>query len=190
MANKQNQKNLREIYDLLDKLCRKFSPDKHKEVLKKVTTGIVDSQNVFFSSTHSDESIIMAKLKNQIASKSPGNLATFLNLHEELSTLSQPKFRTAILTFLLCLGDVESSATAKFSNTIESNPAGFTLPLRSQIQTSASMEQIFRNSTSRVSCRTSFAVNLYTATIYCQINQIKIISVPFPLCFSIFRMRQ
>lgn len=39
MSNKQKQ-DLRAIYDLLDKLCRKFSGDRHKEILKIVTTSI------------------------------------------------------------------------------------------------------------------------------------------------------
>lgn len=145
-----NQRNLREIYDLLDRLSRKFSSDRHKEVLKKVTTGISESQQGFISNIQFDESIILAKIKNHLANKSQTNLATFLTLHEQLTTLTEPKFRSSILTFLLCLSDIET----KLPNTLESrdsNGSTFTLPVKSQFSTSASMEQIYRTSTSRVS---------------------------------------
>lgn len=149
-SNKQNQKNLREIYDLLDKLVRKFCHDRHKEVLKKVTSGIVESQYGFFSNVQLDESIVLAKIKNHLANKSQTSLAIFLKQHEELSTLADSKFRTSMLTFLLCMTDME----VKLPNNIdtkESATSSFTLPIRS-IQNSASMEQIYRNiTTSRVS---------------------------------------
>lgn len=147
-----NQKNLREIYDLLDRLSRKFSSDRHKEVLKKVTTGISESQQGFISNIQFDESIILAKIKNHLANKSQTNLATFLTLHEQLTTLTEPKFRSSILTFLLCLSDIET----KLPNTLESrdsNGSTFTLPVKSQFSTSASMEQIYRTGTSRVSVK-------------------------------------
>lgn len=148
--NRNNQnKNLREIYELLDKLVRKFCHDRHKEVLKKVTTGIVDSQHEFFSNAQLDESIVLAKVKNHLANKSQSSLTIFLKQHEELSTLTDPKFRTSMLTFLLCMSDMET----KLPNTIDSKEApgsSFTLPVRS-IQNSASMEQIYRNITTRVS---------------------------------------
>lgn len=145
-----NQRNLREIYDLLDKLSRKFSPDRHKDILKKVTSGISESQHGFVSNVQFDESIILAKIKNHLASKSQSNHASFLNLHEQLTTLTEPKFRSSILTFLLSLSDIET----KLPNTLESresNGSTFMLPVRNQASTSASMEQIYRTSTSRVS---------------------------------------
>lgn len=147
-SNKNNQKNLREVYDLLDKLVKKFCHDRHKEVLKKVTTGIVDSQHGFFSNSQQDESIILGKVKNHLANKSQSSLTIFLKQHEELSTLADSKFRTSMLTFLLCLSDMET----KLPNTIDSKESGssFTLPVRS-IQNSASMEHIYRNITTRVS---------------------------------------
>lgn len=154
MAN-QNQKNLRirEVYDLLDKLCRKVSPNDHKEVLRKVTTTIAESQHGFFTNSHTDESILLAKIKNHFAGKSHSNLAIFLKLHEELSTLTQPKFRSSILTFLLCMSEnTEAKLPNSFENRDFKSASGFYLPVRSNsIQTSASMEQIFRNTTSRVS---------------------------------------
>lgn len=155
MSNKQNQKNLREIYDLLDKLSRQFSPDRHKEVLKKVTAGISESQHGFISNTNNqfDESIILSKIKNHLASKSQASHATFLNLHEQLTTLTEPKFRSSILYFLFCLSDIETKLpnTLESFNTINSNGSTFALPVRSQFSASASMEQIYRSSTSRVS---------------------------------------
>jgi hypothetical protein len=155
MANKQNQKGLREIYDLLDKLSRKFSPDRHKEVLKKVTTEIGESQQGLLSNIQFDESIIVNKIKNHLASKSQANLATFLSLHEQLTTLSEPKFRSSILTFLLSLSDIETKLPNTVESRCESNGSHFTLPVRSShgISTSASMEQIYRSSTSRVSLK-------------------------------------
>lgn len=152
MAHKQNQKNLREIYDLLDKLTRKFSPDRHKEVLKKVTSDISDSQQGFISSIQFDESIIVNKIKNHLAGKSQANLATFLTLHEQLTTLTEPKFRSSILTFLLTLSDIETKLPNTLESRCDSNGSSFTLPTRSQgISASASMEQIFRTGASRVS---------------------------------------
>jgi hypothetical protein len=146
--NRNNQKNLREVYELLDKLVRKFCHDGHKEVLKKVTKGIVDSQHGFFSNAQLDESIILAKIKNHLANKSQSSLTIFLKQHEELSTLTDPAFRTSMLMFLLCMSDMET----KLPNMVDSKEAGssFTLPVRS-IQNSASMEHIYRNMTTRVS---------------------------------------
>lgn len=155
MANKQSQKNLREVYDLLDKLTRKFSPDRHKDLLKKVTSELTESPNFMSTSFQFDESIIVNKIKNHLAAKSQTNLATFLSLHEQLTTLLEPKSRSSILTFLLSLSDVET----KLPNTLEcdSNGSIFTLPVRSNssqgISTSASMEHIYRTSTSRVSLK-------------------------------------
>lgn len=160
MASKQTQKNqnLREIYDLLDKLCQKCSPERHKEVLKKVTSGIVESQNLFFSNEQAfDETLIVAKIKNQISRKSnQSNIVIFLKLHEELSTFTftQPKFRTSILTFLHGVSDFEEKFPTSIETSKDFSSSGsmtFTLPVRSQIQTSASMEHIFRNASSRVS---------------------------------------
>lgn len=154
MANKQSQRNLREIYDLLDKLTRKFCPDRHKEVLKKVTSEISDSQQGFVSNFQFDESIIINKIKNHLATKSQANLATFLSLHEQLTTLTEAKFRSSILTLLLSLSDIETKLPNTLESRCESNGSTFLLPLRSShqgISTSASMEQIYRTSTSRVS---------------------------------------
>lgn len=152
MANKQNQKNLREIYDLLDKLSRKFSAERHKEVLKKVTSEISESQQGFISNIQFDESIIVNKIKNHLAAKSQENLATFLSLHEQLTTLTEPKFRSSILTFLLSLSDIETKLPNTLESRSDSNGSTFTLPVRSHgISSSASMEQIYRSHTSKVS---------------------------------------
>ena len=147
MANRQNQKNLREIYDLLDKLTRKFSPDHHKEILKKVTSEISTNQHQqgFLSSLSFDESIIVNKIKNHLATKSQAKLATFLSLHEQLTTLTEPKFRSSILTFLLSISDVEKKLPNTLESRCDSNGSNFTLPIRSYgVSSSASMEQIYR----------------------------------------------
>lgn len=144
-----SKQDLRTVYDLLDKLCRKFSSDHHKEVLKTVTARIADSHQGFLSGLSYDESIITSKIKNHLALKNETNLAVFLNLHDELSKLANPKFRASILTLLLDLSDVES----KLPNTNKtSRDSVFTLPVRNRsIEPSASMEQIYRGMNSRVS---------------------------------------
>jgi hypothetical protein len=155
MANKQSQKNLREVYDLLDKLTRKFSPDRHKDLLKKVTSELTESPNFMSTNFQFDESIIVNKIKNHLAAKSQTNLATFLSLHEQLTTLLEPKSRSSILTFLLSLSDIETKLPNTLESRCDSNGSIFTLPVRSSysqgISTSASMEHIYRTSTSRVS---------------------------------------
>lgn len=149
-SNKQKHENLRNIYDLLDKLCRKFSGDRHKEIRKLVTSKIAESQQGFLSSLQFDEAIVVSKIKNHLSNKSETNLSVFLNLHEELSTITNPKFRSSILTFLLFLSDMES----KLPNTTKHDSADsvFTLPVRNRtIEPSTSMEQIYRGiPTSRV----------------------------------------
>lgn len=151
MANKQNQKNLREVYDLLDKLTRKFSPDRHKDLLKKVTTDLTESPNFMSANFQFEESVIVNKIKNHLAAKSQANLAAFLSLHEQLTTLLESKSRSSILTFLLSLSDIETKLPNTLESRSESNGSIFTLPVRSSIATSSSMDHIYRTSTSRVS---------------------------------------
>lgn len=151
-SRKMSQKqDLRNVYDLLDKLCRKFSPDKHKEILKTVTATIADSQNRFLSGLQFDETIIVSKIKNHLAVKNESNLSTFLNLHHELSTLASPSFRSSILTLLLYLSDMES----KLPNTSQhefSRDSVFSLPVKSRaIESSGSMQEMYKNLSSRVS---------------------------------------
>lgn len=153
MSSKQKQ-DLRTIYDLLDKLCRKFSPDRHKEILRAVTTQIAaESQQGFLSSNSFEESIVVNKIKNNLAAKSETNLAIFLKLHDELSSLADPKFRSSILTLFLDLSDMEMklpNTNSRYSDNV------FTLPVRNRsIEPSASMEQIFRGIGSRVSKKAS-----------------------------------
>lgn len=149
MTSKQKHQDLRIIYDLLDKLCRKFSADRHKEVLKTVTATIADSQQGFLSNLSFDaEAIIVTKIKNHLSSKSETNLSVFLGLHEELTTLANPKFRSSILTLLLYLSDMESKVPQKNC----SSDSVFTLPVRNRsIEPSGSMEQIYRGLKTRVS---------------------------------------
>lgn len=165
--NKSNQKDLRTIYDLLDKLCRKFSGERHKEILKTVTATIADSQQGFLSNLHFDEAIIVTKIKNHLACKNETNLSVFLNLHEELSTIANPKFRSSILTLLLYLSDMES----KLPNTNKHDSADsvFTLPVRNRaVEPSPSMEQIYRGMpSSRVSEKCcSFKVSYQRSSFY------------------------
>lgn len=148
MAQKQD---LRTIYELLDKLCRNFSPDRHKDILKTVTTSIAESpQQGFLSNLSFDESIIVTKIKNHLSSKSEVSLSRFLNLHEELSTLTTPKFRSSILTLLLFLSDMERKLP---STTSSRHDSVFSLPVRNR--SSSSVEQIYRGISSKVSLTTT-----------------------------------
>jgi hypothetical protein len=155
MSNKQD---LRTIFELLDKLCRKFSPDRHKEILKTVTASIADSpQQSFISNLSFDESIIVTKIKNHLSSKSETSLSLFLNLHEELSTLATPKLRSSILTLLLYLSDMESKLPNTSINRHLSDTV-FTIPVRNRsLESSASMEQVYRGISSRVSINITLA---------------------------------
>lgn len=151
MSSVNQQQSLRSIYDLLDKLCRKFSPDHHKEILKTVTATIADLHQGFLSNLTFDESLIVTKIKNHLSSKSDANLSVFLQLHDELVTLSNPKFRSSILTLLLLLSDMNS----KLPNTNKHlSESVFTLPVRNRSsEYSSSMEQIYRGMSSRVSAK-------------------------------------
>lgn len=141
--------NLRTIYDLLDKLCLSLCPERRKEILKSVTTSITDSHQGFLSGLTYDESIIATKIKSHLSSKSETNLSVFVNLHEELSSLASPKFRSSILAFLLYLSDMDS----KLPNTNKHfGDSVFSLPVRSHsIEQSSSMDQLYKTASSRVS---------------------------------------
>lgn len=142
--------NLRTIYDLLDKLSRSFSPDHHKDILKSVTTSISDSQQGFLSGFTCDESIIATKIKSNLSTKSETNLNAFVNLHEELCTLANPRLRTSVLAFLLQLSDKDSNLP---------NPSQcygtsvFSLPVSNRLgeSSSSSVSQLFKSSNSKVS---------------------------------------
>lgn len=150
----QPKQDLRHIYELLDKLCRKFSTDQHKDILKTVTSTIADSQHGFLSNLQFDETIIVTKIKNHLAIKNETNHAVFLNLHQELSTLASPTFRSSILTLLLYLSDMESKLpnTSRHEYNRESADSVFSLPHRRRaIEPSGSMQEIYKNLGSRVS---------------------------------------
>lgn len=134
--------NYRSIYDLLDKLCRKFSPEHHKDLLKSATSVIAESKPYFLNQLQFDESIIVGKIKNHLSNKSQANLTLFLSLHEELSTLADPKFRSSILTLLMYLSDMES----KLPNAVKHD---FSLPVRNR-SIEPSMEQIYRSANFKV----------------------------------------
>lgn len=145
------KQNFRAIYDLLDNLCRKFSSDRHKEILKTVTANIADNQG-FLSNLNVDESLIVARIKNHLSSSSADtNLSVFLNLHEDLVTFSDPKFRSSILTLLLLLSDTDPKLPNTNNNNNNKMNSVFTLPSRNRLAESSSMEQIYRGISSRVS---------------------------------------
>lgn len=149
-----NSNNLRSTYDLVDKLCRKFSPDHHKEILKKVTEKIAENQqNFFYSNLQFDESIIVGKIKDHLKSKNNESFSVFMDQYQELMSVTQPKFRSSILTFLLYLSDVDS----KLPSTTRLGDRGstdnvFVLPVRPRtIEASMSMQDIHRGVSNRVS---------------------------------------
>jgi hypothetical protein len=151
----QKPQELRKIYDLLEQLCRKFSSDNHKDILKRVTSTIADSHQGFLAGLQFEEVIIVSKIKNHLAVKNEKNLATFLNLHNELSTLASPTFRSSILTLLLYLSDMES----KLPNTSRhefSSDSVFPLPVRSRgSDSSGNLQEVYRTFSSRVSSKCS-----------------------------------
>ncbi|CRK96811.1 CLUMA_CG009915, isoform A [Clunio marinus] len=155
MSNRSKSQDFRNIYELLDKLCKNFSPDRHKEILRTVTSTIKQSQQGsqgFISNQQYDEAIVVAKIKNHLSTKSGANLSVFLNLHEQLSTLTDKNFRTSILTLLLYLSDMESKLpnASKHDYNSEFADSVFTLPIRNrQVEASASMEHIFQGINSR-----------------------------------------
>lgn len=157
-----NSNNLRETYALVDKLCKKFSPDHHKEILKKVTEKIAENhQNFFHSSLQFDESIIVGKIKDHLKSKNNESFAVFMDQYQELMSVTQPKFRSSILTFLLYLSDAESKlpSTTRIEDRTSSDNV-FVLPSRPRtIETSLSMQDIHRGISTRVSSRLRWKFN-------------------------------
>lgn len=154
MNNANQQQNLRSIYELLDKLCRKYSPDHHKDILKTVTATIADLQQGFLSNLTFDETLIVTKIRNHLTSKSEQNLPVFLDLHADLVARSNVKFRSSMLTLLLLLSDMDSKLPSAINSKQLSDV--FTLPANRFVE-ATSMEQIYRGISSRV--RTAYCKN-------------------------------
>lgn len=113
------------------------------------------SQYSFLSNLQFDESIIVGKIKNHLQNKSQTDLSVFMNLHEELSTITEHKFRSSILTLLLYLSDMENKLPNAINFT-KDNESVFNIP-QSTIQrnrsgeSSSNFDQIYRGINSRVS---------------------------------------
>lgn len=148
----------------MDKLCRVFSPEHHKEILKKVTGKIAENhQNFFFSNLQFDESIIVSKIKDHLRSKNEENLIVFIEQYQELLTITQPKFRSSILTFLLYLSDMESKlpSTTRIEDTRENVDDVFVLPVRPRsIATSSSMHDMHRGLSVRVRLNLNYIISV------------------------------
>lgn len=112
------------------------------------------SQYSFLSNLQFDESIIVGKIKNHLQNKSQTDLSMFMNLHEELSTITEHKFRSSILTLLLYLSDMENKLP-NATNFTKDNESVFNIP-QSTIQrnrsgeSSTNFDQIYRGINSRV----------------------------------------
>lgn len=113
------------------------------------------SQHSFLSNIQFDESIIVGKIKNHLQNKSQTDLSVFMNLHEELSTITEDKFRSSILTLLLYLSDMENKLPNAINFT-KDNESVFNVPF-STIQrnrsgeSTAHFDQIYKGINSRVS---------------------------------------
>lgn len=152
MSSLSQQQNLRTIYDLLDKLCRNYSTDHHKDILKTATATIADLQQGFLANLSFDESIIASKIKNHLSTTKPDNSLTFfINLHEELATLADPKFRSSVLTLLYLLSDMKLETTN--NNKHLTGDFVFSFPNKSRPATSSNFEQFYHGMSSRVSTR-------------------------------------
>lgn len=123
------------------------------------------SQYSFLSNLKFDESIIVGKIKNHLQNKSQTDLSVFINLHEELSTITEHKFRSSILTLLLYLSDMENKLPNAMNFT-KDNESVFNVPY-STIQKNRSKEsntqfdQIYKGINSRVRDNTfEFSTNL------------------------------
>lgn len=112
------------------------------------------SQYSFLSNLEFDESIIVGKIKNHLQIKSQTDLSLFMNLHEELSTITEHKFRSSILTLLLYLSDTENKLPNAINFT-KDNESVYNVPY-STIQRNRSWEsntnydQIYKGINSRV----------------------------------------
>lgn len=112
------------------------------------------SQFSFLSNLEFNESIIVGKIKNHLQNKSQTDLSVFMNLHEELSTITEHKFRSSILTLLLYLSDMENKLPNAINFT-KDNESVYNVPY-STIQRNRSWEsnthfdQIYKGINSRV----------------------------------------
>ena len=84
--------------------------------MKTVTTFITESQSgIFTSSTSTDDSAIVNQIKDLLQARSEEELSKFLEFYDQLSKVSNSKFRSSILHLILsqsemnnCSRDVET----------------------------------------------------------------------------------
>lgn len=120
-----------------------------------MTSLIADvSQHSFLSNLQFDESIVVGKIKNHLQNKSQTDLSVFMNLHEELSSITEPKFRSSILTLLLYLSDLDNKLP-NTANVTKDNQSAFNIPNSSfqrnrTGEQSTNFDQIYRGINSRV----------------------------------------
>lgn len=120
--------NYKDIYDLLERLCKSFvgTKDNHRDVLRHVTQYISNCPSALGSTLPYDEASLVAKIaQHLITTESSGttssssvqsatnaaggsnhNSALFLNLHEQLKASQlETRQRSALLTFLYYMAD-------------------------------------------------------------------------------------
>uniref|UniRef100_A0A1I8N3G9 Uncharacterized protein n=1 Tax=Musca domestica TaxID=7370 RepID=A0A1I8N3G9_MUSDO len=132
--------NYKDIYDLLERLCKSFTGAKsnHRDILRHVTQYISNCPSALGSTMPYDESSLLTKITQHLnatqasgtahtasilrgsSGGSTNNAALFLNLNEQLkSSQLEARQRNALLTFLLFMADSKYTT----ENGSSSNPS-------------------------------------------------------------------
>ncbi|XP_023302267.2 gamma-tubulin complex component 3 [Lucilia cuprina] len=130
-ASGGGRSNYKDIYDLLERLCKSFvgSKDNHRDILRHITQYISNCPSALGSTLPYDEASLVAKITQHLnttessgaatsssvlgtssAGVSRHNSALFLNLHEQLKASQlDSQQRSALLTFLYYMADSKYS---------------------------------------------------------------------------------
>lgn len=114
------------------------------EVQRNVTKFLTNSETGLFSPLSFDESVIVQKIKNHLMHKSENSLPLFLNCYEDLTSVTDSKFRTSILTMLLNLSDVENKLpqAVRYNFERENEPPS---QIASRSSRGTNIDSIFKN---------------------------------------------
>lgn len=140
-----NHANYKDIYDLLEKLCKNVCPNNHRQVLGNVTQYISNCPTGLGSSLPYNETSLVSKISTHLSHTSGSqNTATlFLNLYEQLKTSqTDQRKRSSLLTFLFFMADSQNNMISmptngfknpeiSLSNNQESKSAGVSSALNS-----------------------------------------------------------
>ncbi|XP_055841199.1 gamma-tubulin complex component 3 [Episyrphus balteatus] len=123
-----NRANYKDIYDLLEKLCKNVCPNNHRQVLGNVTQYISNCPTGLGSSLPYNETSLVSKISSHLTntSGSQSSATLFLNLYEQLKTSqTDQRQRSALLTFLYFMADSQNNmmslSTNGFNNAITNN---------------------------------------------------------------------